>query len=262
MKSILAVTVCSLAVILSGCLDRTVLPEPIQPLPPAQSPINPATRPAEDSFSIESAVSTKLRLKIIGSKSEPDFCSKVAERLAESVVLSKAELTLHDPYDAVITITPEFELIDSDGDYYRINCQQVSVRIQSEQKTYAVKTVEPAPMPRKMGLKNAKNQYAKTVVAALTDYLSSELTRISNQDVAVTEMRFKLRNWQEKADPAAIASQVGKISQILHNMPGIINYTNIAQSTSQASVTFRIVYLKGQYPQGLVNAVTSKLATK
>lgn len=265
MKKQILVACCALNVMFTGCrlhVDETYVPSQLPPQSAVQSPVRLKTQSAEDSFSIESAVNTKLRLKIVFGVSEQNFSRKVAERLANAVLLDKAELTLNDPCDAVVTLVPEFELIDSDGGYFRVKCTQVSARIMSTRKVYATKTIEPPAMPRKLGLENAKNQYVNPVVNALSSYLGQELQKISNNDVSVTEMRFALQNIRQHADPTAISRQVEKISAVLNSMPGVINYTNVAQHTSQAKVTFRIVYLKDRYPQGLVNAINSKLETK
>lgn len=263
-KSILTV-IGAINIVCAGCnsyVGDTHVPQPTPQPVATQSPIHIKNQTAEDSFSIESAVNTKLRLKIIYGASEKSFSQKVAERLTNTVLLEKAELTLLDPCDAVVLLTPEFELFDCDGGYYRVKCKQVTVQIKSAQKLYASKTVEPDSLPRKLGLSNAKNQYVNPVVNALSAYLGQKLQKISNNDIAVTEMRFALKNHRQYADTTAIAKQVERISNILRSMPGIVNYTNIAQHTSQAAVTFRIVYLKDKYPQGLVNAINVKLEVK
>ena len=265
MKKNILIICGALTAVLTGCrpfVGETYVPPQQQPAPAVHSPIHVKTRAAEDSFSIESAVNTKLRIKIVFGTSEKTFCRKVAERLMNAVLLDNAELSINDPYDAVITLVPEFELVDSDGGYFRVKCTEFTAQIISDKKVYSSKTIEPAPLPRKLGLDNAKNQYVNPVVNALTAYLGKELQKISNNDISATEIRFVLKNFRENADSASIARQVEKISSILHSMPGIVNYTNVAQHTSQAAVTFRIVYLKDKYPQGIVNAINVKLETK
>lgn len=248
--------------IFAGCIPYVeptyVPPQQQSPMPPP-SPVREKTHVAEDSFSIESAVNTKMRIKIICSQSERSFCRKLAERLITSVFLENAELTLNDPCDAVVHLIPEFEEVDKDGGYFRIKCTQVTAQIKSDRKIYASTTVEPAPLRRKLGLDNAKNQYVNPVAKALAAYLKEELQRISNNDISVTEMRFALKNPRRTVDNIAISHQVERIHRILRSMPGVVNYTNVAQHTSQAAVTFRIVYLKDKYPQGIVNAVNAKL---
>ena len=265
MKKNILVVLGALSVLLAGCrsyVETTYVPAQQQQAPAPRSPLQIKTEVAEDSFSIESAVNTKLRLKIIYGNAESTFSRKVAERLINAVLLDNAELTLSDPCDAVVVLMPEFEVVDSDGGYFRVKCTEVTAQIKSTRKIYASKTIEPASLPRRLGLNNAKNQYVNPVVQALSAYLGQELRKISNNDISVTEMRFALKNHRQHADSIAISRQVERISNILRSMHGVVNFTNVAQHTTQAAVTFRIVYLKNLYPQGLVNAVNVKLETK
>ena len=126
MKKNILIICSALTSALTGCtpfVGDTYVPVQQPAAAAVHSPIHVKTRAAEDSFSIESAVNTKLRLKIVFSASEKTFCRKVAERLINAVLLDNAELTINDPYDAVISLVPEFELVDSDGGYFRVTCR-------------------------------------------------------------------------------------------------------------------------------------------
>ena len=124
MKKNILVVLGALSVLLAGCrsyVETTYVPAQQQQPPAPRSPLQIKTEVAEDSFSIESAVNTKLRLKVIYGNAESTFSRKVAERLINAVLLDNAELTLSDPCDAVVVLMPEFEVVDSDNDTFCID---------------------------------------------------------------------------------------------------------------------------------------------
>ena len=248
--------------LLTGCvLDDPELQPEIKPLPAQEAPARQRTQ-AEANFSVTSEVSTKLRVTIVPGNEERSFCRKLAQRLAGRVVIDKAELVLDSNGDAQIVLDPEFELKDQSGSYYRIICNQINAKIVSNRKVYAMTTIEPKSMPRKLGLQNAKNQYLAQAADALAPFLSKELEKISNKDVAVCIVDFALANAQEQPDSRSVAIQIDKIARILNSTNGIINYTNIRQDVSRATCSFRVVFLKDQFPQGLTNVLNLKLASK
>ena len=262
MKKISVFIAAVFAVLNSGCaIERTQVQALPQPLPSSPAPIRDVTQ-ANANFSVAGEVNTKLRVCFNWNAAETTFNSNLAARLAEKVVLSKADLILNGKGDIVITLQPQFELLDKSGEYYRINCTQVTASIASAQKVYAMTTIEPKELPRKLGAQKAKNQYLNPVANTLAPFLKKELEKLCNEQVAVSVIDFALANVQEQPEPQYVAAQVNKISQILSSMSGIINFTNIRQDVSKASCSFRVVYLKEQFPQGIANVVNLKLAGK
>ncbi|MBQ9775750.1 MAG: hypothetical protein IJW17_06900 [Lentisphaeria bacterium] len=245
-----------------GCtIDRVrVSPEP-QPLPAAPAPVKMVTQ-ADADFSVASEVNTKLRVVFNWTDAEKSFCTKLAERLAGKVVLDEAEIVRNSQGDVVITLQPEFELVDKTGEYYRINCNQIAVSIASKQKVHAVTTVEPKALPRKLGAQNAKNQYLTLAVEQIAPFLKKELEKLSKEQVAVSVVDFALKNVQEQPESQYVAAQINKITRILSSTSGVINFTNIRQDVSKAACSFRVVYLKEQFPQGISNVLNLKLAGK
>lgn len=245
-----------------GCAsDKVVIQRKPQPLPAAHAPVR-ATTTANANFTVADEVNAKLRVSFYPSPAEKSFCIKLAKRLADSVVLDKADIVLSSGGDVVISLKPEFELIDKTGNYYRVNCNEFTASIFSKQKIYAMTTIEPAPLPRKLGADKAKNQYMKPIADAIVPFLKKELDKISNGQIAVSIVDFSLKNIQENPEPQYVAAQVNRIAQVLSSMSGVINYTNIRQDVSKAACSFRIVYLKEQFPQGITNVLNLKLASK
>ena len=75
-------------------------------------------------------------------------------------------------------------------------------------------------------------------------------------------VNFALSNANEYASSNSLAAEVSKVAQILSSTSVIINYLNISQNVATATCSFRIVYLRDQFPQGLTNVLNLKLAKK
>lgn len=250
--------------LLAGCAtDKPYVPAPAKEIKPI-APINTETTVNSEGFSIVDETNTCLRVRFSGTSAEKSFCEALVRRLAEAINKDGKVRVVNDtPYDLIIAVNPEFEIFDRDGDYVRIKCKQVffSIRpMHSKSKdVYAVKTVVPADLPRQLGADRAKEQYLPPVATEAVPFLNKELERICDNMLAVTEMKFRLKNYLSKPSPVQLAAQVEKINTVLSNMPGIVSIQNISQDTASASCTYRIVYLKEQFPQGIANVINLKL---
>ena len=244
--------------VLAGCTQVYVSPRQ-ESLPAEKSPINQNTQVNNNAFSIDSEVITKIRVKVFSDKSEESFCKKLSQRIASSMLSENSEIVTVDPYDISIFLNPEFELFDKDGEYFRVDCRQITATIRSARKIYASKTIELKPMQRKISLARAKEQYLNPAAAELAPFISNELAKIAQSEIGVSEIKFNLANIREKADSADIAYQVDRISRILSSTSGILNYSVIEQNINKASCTFRVVYLKDNVREGLTNVLNIKL---
>lgn len=249
------------AVLLCGCIipDAEVSPR-VQPIPPQTVAPQPVNQVAVTSFTIENAVNTKVRGKINYSGLEADFSRRLADRLTAAVILQKAELVTSGLHDITITVAPEFEIKDQDEEYTRAVCREVVISVHVNGSLYASKVIEPAAMPRKLGVANAKNQYLAPVTAAAAEFLSKTIDNISNTNIGVSELTFRLASSDGKLDSAKVAAQVEKLNLVLKSTNGIVNYTIVSQDNSKGLSSFRIVYMKNSFPQGLVNALNLKLS--
>lgn len=251
-----------LLLLLCGCSSAAprIPQQPQKPLPPQQPPQRRISQ-VNASFTVADEINTKLRV-FFDISSERAFSSKLAQRLAGRVVLKKAELTLSGRGDAVILIRPEFETVDVSGSYHRINCNQISVAISAKDKIYAMTTIEPKALPRKLGAQKAKDQYLAPAVKAIEPFLRRELERLSREEVAVSVVNFSLANTGAVPTSLEMAVRVNKIANMLRSMPEILNFTNIRQDAATATCSFRIVYLSKRFPQGLRNVLNLRLAAK
>ncbi len=264
MKSVTFITGVLSMFLVAGCAaDKPYVPAPAKELKPA-APVNTETTVNTEGFSIVDETNTCLRVRFSGTTAESSFCEALVRRLAEAINKDgKVRIVNDAPYDLSIAVNPEFEVFDRDGDYVRIKCKQVffSIRpMHSKSKdVYAVKTVIPADLPRQLGEDRAKMQYLTSVTTEAAPFLNKELERIGDKMLAATEMKFRLKNYLSKPSPVQLAAQVEKINTVLSSTPGIVSIQNISQDTASASCTYRIVYLKEQFPQGIANVINLKL---
>ena len=266
MKTINLLAVAVISGLASGCASKVDTPSP-QPSPQVQAPVKTSCPQVQamvqkkGNFSAVREHDAKLRLAF-SWKSEDDFSVKLADRLTGNIVLEKADIVKPDNADAFIMIAPEFELKDKTGGYYRYSCSQVKISVISNRKIFAMKVFEPKEMPRKLGAQNAKNQYLNQTEKAITPFLKKELEKISKEQIAVRKVDFALKNTQAKTDSLYVAKQIDKIVRILGADANIIRFANIHQDNARAICSFRIVYLKEKFPQGIINYLNLKLAGK
>ena len=246
----------------TGCVPgEVVVQQRPAPIPVEPVEVRPITQ-AEATFSVASEAKTKLRVRIRFPEDEKTFSAKLAQRLTNRVILSEAEVVLGEPSDMTLLITPEFELLDKSGDYYRIVCKQVAVSLSDSRKLYAEGVIEPEALPRKLGVQNAKDQYLNPVADKMASYLREQLGELSSKEIGVSILDFKLANVSEKVKSEDVAARVLQIAAILDDMPGVINYADIRQDVANASCSFRVVYMKEKFPAGLANVVNNALAKK
>lgn len=225
-----------------------------------KSPVRVFSQTKVDFISVDE-VNLKLRAGMVSSGKETAFNQKLIQRLAGNV-LSVAELASGDSGDVKIVLSSDFEHKDSEGEYRRIRCVQVNVAIFSQGRQIATKVVEPREMQRVKGEQAAKDQYLPAVVAEIAPFLQKELLALSKTELAVSELNFTLARKQKKSSTASVAAEINKLKQAFDQMDGVINYTITKQDVKNATCSFRIVYQKRQFPQGLANALNHALSSK
>ncbi len=264
-----------IALCIAGCTtDEYHVHAPPPDYWPKVTPPVPVLPPAVDSpptadvggFMIAEEANTKLRVNFAGpwSGSDSAFCEKLAEKLAESINETRnIRLVSGAPFDLNVMIKPEFEVFDRDGEYVRVNCRRVNVSIRPMfaygQSILAVKSVTPKDMPRQLGLDRAKEQYLPAVAQAFAPFLNKELTYIGDTMLAATDIKFALRNPMVRPTAKRLALEVAKIDSVLKSTSGVVSFQNIYQDTEAATCTFRVVYLREAFPQGISNVVNLRL---
>lgn len=246
--------------VMSGC---TIPDAKISPAEPQRKEIQQApvkiTQVASSSFSITGNVDSKLRIKFSVPASEASFCNKLITKLQESAIPQNAEIVEDNRYDILVKIIPDFEEKDKDGNYFRIICNEIIISIHGFNKTLGIKSIEPVALQRALGLSNAKNQYVKPIAREAIPFISQKLENISNTKLGITEITFKLANTAKEDISFRIAKEIENLNSILNSQQGIVNYQNIFQDSINGICTFRIVYVKENYPQGLINALNLEL---
>ena len=248
--------------LLAGCStpQGIYVPNPAPQPPETGTPIRSVTQANANVLAINET-SLKLRTTMGSSGSEAVFNRKLMERLA-ATVNGITEFTPSGTGDVQILISSSFEQKDADAGFYRVRCEQVTVAVWYQGKQIAYKVVEPRELPRKSGLQNAKDQYLNPVATAIAPFLQKELLNLSATELAVGELSFGLKNSQSAPSSVNVAVQVNRIKNALGDMAGVVNYALVSQDVTSATCTFRVVYRKKDYPQGLVNALNLKLANQ
>ncbi len=228
-----------------------------------QTPSQPITVAAPSSIFIENEISTSLRVGIF-AQDEKEFCDKLAALLAESADRNNVKFVSTGPWDVNIILKPEFEIIDMDNEYCRIDCKQLNCSIQliisgNKKEVCAIKTFIPEKMPRQLGKTRAKDQYLMPLSKQIVPFVNKELANINRNKIAVSDIAFKLQNIQTDFALINISSRINKINGVLKHSPGIVNYQIVSQDEKNARCTFRIAYLKDAFPQGLTNYLNQQL---
>ena len=212
-------------------------------------------------FVLVEEVSLKPRTLLVASGPEQAFNQKLLLRLSAQIS-ETTELVTAVPADFKVVLASDFEVVDSEGDFRRIRCNQVSAVLFYQGRQIAAKVVTPKELPRKLGEDKAKEQYLTSVVAELVPFLQQELLRHSNSEIAVSKLNFNLGSTGKKSTTVTVAEQVAKIKQAFDKLEGIVQYKIIKQDVKMATCSFLVVYHKRQFPQGLSNALNNILANK
>ena len=246
---------------LTGCTftDPVVPPKPAPLPPPKENPPVAPARVVTRSFSITSAIDTKMRVNFEYASAEQKFCGKLAARLAEEVMLDKAELVTQAPYDATVRIVPEFELVDQTGDFYRVNCKEVRFTIVTAGKLLGLTTVTPAALPRKRGLDNAKEQYLKAVAEKAAAFVSKKFDVLTATQLGITNVTFKIAGHNTENTISEFSKRIDRLNDVLKKTQGISNYQIISQDIVKGECTFRVVYMKEKFKHGIINALSVEL---
>lgn len=232
----------------------------VQPKVEATSPQRAVSQVDADFIAVDE-VNLKLRVRMQDTGSESAFSKKLIQRLSSNLT-AVAEFVSDGAGDVKIVFTPEFELKDADGEFCRVRCVQVETAIFYQNRQIAARVVSPAELPRKVGEQNAKDQYLAPVAAKIAPFLQKELLQLSGTELAVSEINFALKNTQKSSTSVNVAEQVNKIKQVFDSMEGVVSYAISNQDVKNATCSFRVVYQKRMFPQGIANALNLKLANK
>lgn len=248
--------------LLAGCStpETIYVPRPAPQLPEATAPQRIETQASAD-FVVVNEVSLKLRSHLSSSGQETAFNRKLMQQLA-AAMSGITDFVPAESSDVKIILSSSFEQKDADAGFFRIRCEQVSATMWYQGKQIASKVVNPVELPRKAGIQNAKDQYLAPAAESLAPFLQKELLNLSNTELAVSELNFGLANGQKKSTSSNVAAQVNRIKKTLDKLEGVVNYTIVSQNVANATCSFRVVYKKQLFPQGLANVLNLKLANQ
>lgn len=260
MKKSLFVITAAAIFLAAGCTSKPDIAPAPKPLPaPKEKTVSNKPQVVTRSFSITSAIDTKMRVKFEYPAAEQKFCDKLAARLTEQVILEKAELVTNPPFDATIRIAPDFELVDQTGTFHRVNCKEVRISIFTTGKLLGMTTVSPAALPRVRGLDNAKEQYLAPVAEKASEYIGKKFDTLTASQLGITNVTFKIAGHNITNNINEFSKRVSQLNDVLKSTQGISNYQIVSQDVVKGECTFRVVYMKEKFKQGIINALSVEL---
>lgn len=253
MKKNLFLSVVVLSALLTGCCKNSVTSDVY--VPPVPRSNNAEVQ--DLAFSVGDEAKAKLRLKIVLGSGSKDFSRKLFEEVSDDL-LSEAQIGAFQKYDGIIRIGNEFEVKDKTGEYFRVICKGIRIEMFFGNQLKMAKNIRLRPLPRKLGLDNAVEQYLPSAAREVSKFLSSRIAAVNREKLAVREIAIKISG-SAKGGESAFSREVDKVARVISSINGVINYQNIAQDPASGSCTFRIVYSKEQMPQGIRNVLNNKL---
>jgi len=199
-----------------------------------------------------------LRVFVSGegaTDSERQLAGRLVFQAKGGLASDKAEVRLEkDASDAILTIRPRLTTVDHDGNYWRLNCEvQSELRASNAKRVFAAKSFKFVAPKRVLGLENAVKQFEDEGGRAVSDWCAKELNHIFDRDVEVALLNIELIQRPVDAQRNVVEDnrQIMAIGEGLRRMPGIISYELTGRNEGQGTCTYRVVYFRREYPNGI-----------
>ncbi len=261
MRKILLFGVCVMAVVwLSGCTTCDCQ----CPKPPyvdyKDGGNNPPPPPPPPVYEMVKLVERQdvLRVFISGDGAtdpERQLAGRLVFQAKGGLASDKAEVRLEkEASDAVLSIRPHLTTVDHDGNYWRLNCEvQSELRASNTKRVFAAKSFKFVAPKRVLGLENAVKQFEDEGGKAVSDWCAKELKHIFDRDVEVALLNIELVQSPADAKRNVVADnqKIMAIGEGMRQMPGLISYELTGRNESQGTCTYRVVYFRKDYPNGI-----------
>lgn len=199
-----------------------------------------------------------LRVFISGegaTEPERQLAGRLVFQAKGGLASDKAEVRLEkEASDAVLSIRPRLTTVDHDGNYWRLNCEvQSELRASNAKRVFAAKSFKMVAPRRVLGLENAVKQFEDEGGRAVSDWCAKELKHVFDRDVEVALLNIELVQKPVDAERNVVADnrQIMAIGEGLQRMPGLISYELTGRNESQGTCTYRVVYFRKDYPNGI-----------
>jgi len=248
--------------ILSMCLASC---SSVAPVPPGPNPY-PRSQPI---FSQQPAPSENrdiLLVKVITLADEDgrDFAVRV-DRGVSGGFLGTPEVKVVESgnSDFLLSIRPSLLLFDKTGENYIYEAEaSVMLKDASQSRVYASQELS-WKGSREFGQEKALRKMVATVVTDVTAWSENALKTVAVQDYAATIVTVQLPKsfWERIRGRNSVEdrNRVLEASKEIGRLPGVMNYELQELDLDNGMARFRVVYVRRQYPVGLVNVVSKVL---
>ena len=263
------------ALCMTGCVTYVVQPE-AQPVQPVQqqdeTPVTPS-RGSEVKRTTTELPSTETKIlgtaqdkprvafrSLTSDGSEATFCKKVASECVQRLLPRQARVVTAPKADMTVVFDAEFKEVSSFGEYVLMECKEFRVRIidVNEEELSSMIVIHPQKMPRKLGRDEAINQYVAPVCTELFPKLSDEIARLAGENINVEEVTFLVKCAPSSNQTDEFRREMQRIKGILDGESGILSWELSSQDAENQRCTFRVVYKKGSFREGLGNKLGLK----
>ena len=257
MKKNLLLAVVAFSALMTGCCKDHSTSGAAAPAPVPEKKERPA-KVETLAFSVGDEVKAKLRLKIEHSKGNAEFSQKLFDLISDDL-LSEAQIGMFRNYDGVIRLSNDFEIKDKTGEYVRVICKGIRVEMFFSNQLQMARRITLRPLPRKLGYDNAVEQYLTPAAREVRKFLARKIAEVNREQLAVREITVKIAG-SRKGKVENFSQEVVRVAQTVSSIKGVLSYQILNQDPVVGNCTFRIVYVKGQLPQGMRNILNNKLA--
>ena len=156
--------------------------------------------------------------------------------------------------DVEISVNVALEQIDVDGEYRRLNAAiDLEMRSTKEKHILGTKKIN-IKGTRKLG-SAAVSQFEAPAVREVVAWTKEVIQRIVSEEYEVAVITFRLPRPAMSLTPVEQrdAHNVKAIGQCFKEMKGVVSARCILHNTPAGQCQYRVVYLKGTYPHGIVN---------
>ncbi|MBO4511254.1 MAG: hypothetical protein J5746_00665 [Victivallales bacterium] len=188
-----------------------------------------------------------------GNKEANDLATQIAKGACGGIAKDMARVVKWEG-DVEISVNVALELVDVDGEYRRLNAV-IDLEMRSTREKNILDT-------RKIYLKGTRklgaaavSQFEAPAVREVVAWAKECIRRIASEEYDVAVITFALPRPVMSLVPLEQrdAYNVKAIGQCFMEMKGVVSAKCILHNTPAGQCQYRVVYLKGTYPHGIVN---------
>lgn len=188
------------------------------------------------------------------SAEEKKLSSAIAQLTSGAISANDARVMTSGSVDLRLAVRPKLAVIDQTGDYFRMNCDvEIELNSANTNQVFGVKTIKLVGV-RKLGKNNAVAQFDSPASKATAEWCRSELKRIADKELGVAMLTMQL---PRTGDGKPEVSYIKSIGDNLGRLPNLVSYEFMGQDMQKGVCTYRVVYFKSAYPNGIANEVSA-----